>query len=69
MRVTVLRGIEVAGVVLPKSVSPTRLAQNLDLFSFQLTAQDLAELRTLNEKNERMNNPPFAVDGSAFWRE
>jgi 2,5-diketo-D-gluconate reductase A len=35
-------------VVLPKSTSTTRLRENLDLFSFELSADDLADLATLD---------------------
>lgn len=36
-------------VAIPKSSDPTRLAQNLDVFSFELTADDLAAIATLSE--------------------
>jgi 2,5-diketo-D-gluconate reductase A len=36
-------------VVIPKSSDPTRLAQNLDLFSFELSPDDFAALATLDE--------------------
>jgi 2,5-diketo-D-gluconate reductase A len=36
-------------VVIPKSSDPTRLAQNLDLFGFELTPDDMASLATLDE--------------------
>jgi 2,5-diketo-D-gluconate reductase A len=36
-------------VVIPKSTDPIRLAQNLDLFSFELSADDWASLATLDE--------------------
>jgi 2,5-diketo-D-gluconate reductase A len=36
-------------VAIPKSSDPVRLAQNLDVFSFELTADDLAALATLSE--------------------
>jgi 2,5-diketo-D-gluconate reductase A len=36
-------------VVIPKSTDPVRLAQNLDLFSFELSADDMAALATLDE--------------------
>jgi 2,5-diketo-D-gluconate reductase A len=36
-------------VVIPKSSDPARLAQNLDVFSFELSADDLAALATLSE--------------------
>ena len=35
-------------VAIPKSSDPTRLAQNLDVFSFELTDDDLAALATLS---------------------
>ena len=36
-------------VVIPKSSDPARLAQNLDLFSFELTPDDMASLAALDE--------------------
>lgn len=36
-------------VVIPKSSDPVRLAQNLDVFSFELSADDLASLATLSQ--------------------
>jgi 2,5-diketo-D-gluconate reductase A len=36
-------------VVIPKSTDPVRLAQNLDLFSFDLSADDMAALATLDQ--------------------
>lgn len=36
-------------VVIPKSNDPERIAQNLDLFSFELSADDMASLATLDE--------------------
>jgi 2,5-diketo-D-gluconate reductase A len=36
-------------VVIPKSSDPARLAQNLDLFSFELSPDDMASLATLDE--------------------
>lgn len=36
-------------VVIPKSSSRERLAQNLDVFSFELTAEDLAAIGTLSQ--------------------
>ena len=36
-------------VAIPKSSDPARLAQNLDVFSFELTDDDLAALATLSE--------------------
>ncbi|MGB3911093.1 MAG: aldo/keto reductase [Pseudolysinimonas sp.] len=36
-------------VVIPKSSDPARLAQNLDLFSFELSPDDMASIATLDE--------------------
>lgn len=36
-------------VVIPKSTDPTRLAQNLELFDFELDAADLAAIATLDQ--------------------
>ncbi|TAM70659.1 MAG: aldo/keto reductase [Microbacteriaceae bacterium] len=45
----ILRWHVQAGLVaVPKSKSPERLAQNLDVFDFELTAEDLAAIATLS---------------------
>lgn len=35
-------------VVIPKSVNPDRMAQNLDVFDFELTAQELTQIKALD---------------------
>ena len=46
----ILRFITQEGVVaIPKSINPDRMAQNFDIFDFELAAEDLATIRSLNE--------------------
>lgn len=47
--------------VLPKSVNPDRIKQNLDVFDFELSAQHMADLSGLNQ-NLRMSAIPWPKD-------
>ena len=40
--------IELGNVVIPKSVTPSRIKENINIFDFSLGADDLAALRTLD---------------------
>jgi 2,5-diketo-D-gluconate reductase A len=40
--------VQLGLVVIPKSSDPRRLAENADIFSFELTSEDLADLATLD---------------------
>ncbi|MCQ6551672.1 aldo/keto reductase [Streptomyces sp. C10-9-1] len=41
--------LQLGNVVIPKSVTPSRIAENIDLFGFELDADDLAALAALDE--------------------
>ncbi|QIZ97542.1 aldo/keto reductase [Leifsonia sp. PS1209] len=49
--------LQLGNVVIPKSVTPDRIRQNLDVFSFELDADDLATIATL-ESGERTGRDP-----------
>ena len=46
-------------IVIPKSVTPSRIVQNLDVYSFDLTSEQMANLSSISEQKR-------ACDGS-FW--
>lgn len=53
LRWLIQRGI----VVIPKSVTPSRIAQNLDVFDFELSEMDMQQIAALN-RNRRLGPDP-----------
>ncbi|MGW7679218.1 aldo/keto reductase [Kribbella sp. NPDC054772] len=49
--------LQLGNIVIPKSVTPSRIRENLDVFGFTLTADDLATITTLN-RGERTGPDP-----------
>ncbi len=46
----------------PKSVTPDRIRENIDIFDFELSAADVEDITVLN-KNERTGPGPGKFDG------
>ncbi len=44
-------------VTIPKSVTPSRIAENADLFDFELSDEDMARIDALNENRRFGPNP------------
>ena len=54
--------IERGDIVFPKSVTPDRIRENIDIFDFELSAADVEDITLLN-KNERTGPDPDKFNG------
>ncbi|MFJ1608049.1 aldo/keto reductase [Streptomyces sp. NPDC088253] len=53
--------IQLGNIVIPKSVTPSRIKENIDVFEFSLDAEDIAAISALNE-DRRLGPDPATFD-------
>ena len=54
--------LQIGNVVIPKSVTPSRIKENIDVFGFTLDTEDLAAISALNE-DRRLGFDPAEFNG------
>ncbi|KAL7836495.1 hypothetical protein AOLI_G00277790 [Acnodon oligacanthus] len=53
---------------IPKSVTPSRIKQNIEVFDFKLSDEDMKQIESFN-RNERLIIPTIERDGQKVWRD
>ncbi|MER5253578.1 MULTISPECIES: aldo/keto reductase [unclassified Streptomyces] len=53
--------LQLGNVVIPKSVTPSRIKENIDVFGFELDPEDMAAISALNE-DRRLGPDPVTFD-------
>ncbi|XP_052448363.1 aldo-keto reductase family 1 member A1-A isoform X3 [Carassius gibelio] len=55
-------------ICIPKSVTSSRIKQNIEVFDFKLTEEDMRVIESFN-RNERLIIPTIIIDGQKVWRD
>ncbi|XP_051786011.1 aldo-keto reductase family 1 member A1-A [Erpetoichthys calabaricus] len=64
LRWQVQRGV----ACIPKSAKPSRIKENIQVFDFTLSDEDMKKMETLT-CNKRLTVPPIKVNGQSVWRD
>ena len=54
--------VQMGFVTIPGSTKPERIRQNFDLFDFELTKEDIAQIETINSHTQMMRDMPYDPD-------
>jgi diketogulonate reductase-like aldo/keto reductase len=54
--------VQLGNIVFPKSVTPARIAENIDVFDFQLSADDMAVIDGMDGGSRRDRTRPFSAN-------
>lgn len=55
--------------MIPKSITPDRIASNIDVFKFELTDDDMAAIAKLDAGRRLIKGYPFMGEGVTDWRQ
>ena len=60
--------VQEGNIVIPGSKTPAHIAQNIDLFDFELTDEDMAKMATIDQGDSIFHHTQEMLDQFAAWR-